>query len=162
MSVNITGGDHFLHPGLLVNDYSFPQLARVTDVAEPHHTTAAVDACESGNGGTVCDPVNNAFGVSQGPPADGQTDDGRSNTTEGASDTAAIANGGNTLPPSFPALLVEDLDTASTASAAGYASIIAAGQGPTVRTVTAPTKPGVYRYMCTPHSRMQGTIIVTP
>jgi len=73
-----------------------------------------------------------------------------------------LANGGNELPPGFPPLLVESLNNKATATNAGDGTIIAPpGQGPTERTVTAPTKPGVYQYMCTLHPWMEGTIIVT-
>ena len=187
VTANITGGDHFLHPGLLVNDYSFPQrplvvekggtivfknltddghtIVLVANSAEPH-TTKAVDACEQGGGGTVCDAVNGVFfGANGGPgslPLAAQVLNGAPNTTVGAPDAAALANGGNLLPPGFPPLLVESLNNKATTATAGDGTIIAPpGQGPTERTVTAPTKAGVYQYMCTLHPWMQGTIIVT-
>jgi hypothetical protein len=101
-----------------------------------------------------------------GPPLTPQIDNGKPNDDETQTDadtpdTAAINHGGTNVPPGFPPLLVEDFDTPSTATTVGDATIIAPpGQGPTERTIVMTGPPGLYRYMCTVHPWMQGTIRV--
>ena len=190
-SVLILGADHFVHPGLFINDYRFDDenivvergstitfknkttdghtIALVTGPALPKNT-ADVDNCQFGNGATVCSAVNGVFfgpnqGGPGGPPVTPQIDNGKPNDDAQADadalDTGAINNGGGSLPPGFPPLLIEDFDTASTATTVGDATIVAPpGRGPVQRTIVMTAAPGLYHYMCTLHPWMQGTIQV--
>ncbi len=188
--VNILGGDHFIRPGLLTNDYRFDAenivveqgttitfknhttdghtMALVTAAALPK-TTAQVDNCENGSGGTICDAVNGIFfGANQngpgGPPLTAQIDRGKATDDDAQADadtpdTGALNSG--QVPPNIGPVLVEDFATRGTATTAGDATIVAPpGQGPTQRTVVMTGAPGVYHYMCTLHPWMQGTITV--
>ena len=194
VQADITGGDHFIRPGLLVNNFSFPDdpivveqggtivfknmtteghtIALVTPDVLPK-TTTQVDNCGNPppNTSDVCSGVNGVFfgpggGGPGGPPLTPQIDNGKPNDDETQTDadtpdTAAINHGGTNVPPGFPPLLVEDFDTPSTATTVGDATIIAPpGQGPTERTIVMTGPPGLYRYMCTLHPWMQGTIRV--
>ncbi|HSS08378.1 MAG TPA: hypothetical protein VLL25_00740 [Acidimicrobiales bacterium] len=186
-TVNILGGDHFVRPGLLVNNFRFDDenivveqgsritfrnmttdghtIALVTDAALPK-TTAEVDNCENGTGGTVCDAVNGVFygqGGPMGPPLTPQIDNGKAtdDDTQADADTPDPAAIGIHLPPGFPPVLVEDFDTRGTATTVGDATTTAPpGRGPTERTVVMTGAPGLYHYMCTLHPWMQGTIRV--
>ncbi len=138
VSVDILGSDHFVHPGLLVNDYHFPDhpiVVRQGGIITFHNktsdahtitlvaaadvpaTTAQVDSCE------LCNSVNTVFGLSQGGglPNGVQLDNGVAGNDPAQADadlpdTGAIATISpgllSLLPPGFP-ILVEDFDTPS-------------------------------------------------
>jgi|SRR5579871_195149 len=143
VSVDILGGDHFVRPGLLVNDYHFPERTIVvaqggtitfhnkTDDAhtialvgasDVPTTTSQVDNCE------LCNSINNDFGIGQGNglPNGVQLDNGVPTDDEtqadaDAPDTGAIATISPSLlshlPPNF--VLVEDFDTPSHTNVSG-------------------------------------------
>jgi plastocyanin len=188
VSVNIEGGDHFIRPGLITNDYRFPDhaivvtqggtitfhnltdeghtIALVTPGAVPK-TTSQVDNCQ------VCNAVNDRFGFNgPGLPAGAQIDHGMVGDDDtrpdgDAVDLGAIASATAPLPPqsAFP-ILIEDFDTQSSGTFVGDATIVdtpspANGNGgPTQRTVVMTAKPGLYHYICTIHPWMQGTVQV--
>lgn len=172
-TVDILGGDHFIHPGLFTNDYHFPDeptvieqggtitfhnltieahiIALVTAGAVPK-TTSQVDNC------VVCNSVNNAFGLNGGPPV-AQLDNG----TPGDDDTQADADAPDpAAPPNRPfPILIEDFDTASHGTTVGDATILPnPNKGTTQRTIVLTAKPGLYHYICTLHPWMQGEIQV--
>ena len=182
VTVTISGGDHFVHPGLLSNDYHFPTVITVkqggtitwvntTDdahtmalvpLAAVPKTTAEVDNC------SVCQPINNAFGLNgPGNPAGAQIDNGVVGAVPGdAADTAAIASAKGPLPPqsAFPILIVK-FNVPTRGASVGDATIVdtagANGNGfPTQRTVQVTAAPGRYHYICTLHPWMQGSIQV--
>jgi plastocyanin len=180
VTVNILGGDHFTHPGLITNDYHFPDnpitvaqggtITFVNKTAEGHtislvgasdvpQTTAQVDNC------LICNTVNAAFGLNGAGPPGGFQLDGGSLTPDPADppDLGAI----NSVPgPLPPGILIEDFDTPSHGSVAGDATIVDTSNPqnssgfPTQRTIAVTAPPGLYHYMCTLHPWMQGTIRV--
>ena len=182
VNVNIMGGDHFIHPGLLTNDFRFPDdpivvaqggtitfhnmtaeghtivLVRLADVPT---TTAQVDHCP------FCDAVNGVFFPNPNSqlPAGAQLDNGvvndDSNADADAPDTGAINSVGGHLPPGLTPL-IEDFDTPGHGTTVGDATIIGTGpgNGPNQRTIVMTAPPGLYHYMCTFHAWMQGTIRV--
>lgn len=182
-AVYIQGMDTFVRPGLITNDYHFPDqptviaqggtivfhnqtnaphtIALVTAGAVPK-TTAEVDNC--GGPGTVCFGVNNAFGFpanGNGPPSAFQVDNGKPND-----DTDADAD----LPDKVSQVqgaLIEDFDTPSSPSTVGDATVINTPRNPNMgggmgsnRTIVVTAKPGLYHYICTLHPWMQGEIQV--
>ena len=184
VTVNILGGDHFSHPGLITNDYHFPDQAItvaqggtitfVNKTAEGHtislvaagdvpQTTDQVDNC------LICNTVNTAFGLNGGGPPLAAQLDGGSRTADPAdpADKEAIKSATGPLPPQadFP-ILIEDFDTPSHGIVAGDATIVDTsnpqngGGFPTQRTIAVTAPPGLYHYMCTFHAWMQGTIRV--
>jgi len=91
VSVEILGGDHFVHPGLLTNDWRFPEepitVARggtitfhnktgdghtisLVAAGDVPQTTAQVDNCE------LCNTINNVYGAGNGLPNGVQLDNG--------------------------------------------------------------------------------------
>ena len=186
--MDIRGGDHFIHPGLFVNDFAFPDHPIVVEqggmitfhnlTAEGHTialvaaadvpaTTSEVDNC------AICGAVNGVFGLNGGgAPAGAQIDNGQVGDDDAradadAPDSGAIASAKGPLPPQsvFP-ILVEDFDTASHGATVGDATIVDTadpnnGNGfPVERTVLVTAPPGLYHYICTLHPWMQGTIHV--
>ena len=170
VSVNITGADNFVRPGLITNNFSFPTRAiRVrpggtitfTNLTDEGHTialvgpddvpmtTSQVDHC------AICDVINGAWGLDAGQPNAAQLDTGQVGT----------ALDGTFQHPGFP-VLVAVFDVPSHASSVGDATIIDTsdpinGSGfPTQRTIQVSNTPGVYHYICTFHPWMQGTIRV--
>jgi plastocyanin len=184
VTVNITGGDHFVHPGLFTNDFSFPrkpirvaQGGTITFVNQTTdgHTVALVgegdvpattdqvdncDVCNTVNGAFFSDPNAQAPSVAQ--LDNGVSDDETNPDDADAVDTGAIASAGGQVPPGIGPVLIEDFDTPSTPAAAGDATILApnGGQGPSQRTIVMTAPPGDYHYICTIHPWMQGTIKV--
>jgi plastocyanin len=188
--VNILGGDHFPHPGLLINDYRFPNHAIVVNhgdtitfhnLTDDVHTIALFAAADvpttvdQVHNCPVCDAVNGVFGLNgpPGPPSGAQIDNGQlrdddSQTDGDVTDTGAINSlGGPThVPPSILPILVEDFDTPSHSNTVGDptvgdATVVATpGHGPTQRTIAVTASPGLYHYICTIHPWMQGTILV--
>jgi plastocyanin len=187
VSVNITGGDHFIRPGLVTNDFSFPKSTTVVRqggtitfhnltseghtmtlvaAADVPTTTAQVDNC------ALCNAVNAVFGLTQsGPPAAAQLDAGKPGDDDSQADadtvdTGAIASAKNPLPPGLQ-VLIEDFDTPGHGTTPGDATLVDTadpvnGSGaPTQRTIVMTAKPGLYHYICTLHPWMQGTIRVT-
>jgi len=182
--VAIKGGDQFVHPGLLTNDYSFPkgtitvaQGGRITFVNETTDghiialvragdvptTTAQVDSCP------LCDAVNGAFFTdpTSKNPTVAQLDAGKNDaeTTpddSDAPDLGAIKSAGGQLPPGIGPVLIEDFDTPSHGTTVGDATIVGTGGagGPSQRTIVVTAAPGLYHFICTLHPWMQGTIRV--
>jgi plastocyanin len=170
VSVNITGADNFVHPGLITNNFSFPSkpisvrpggTITFTNLTDEGHTislvgpsdvpttTSQVDHC------AICDLINGAWGLNGGPPNAAQLDTGQVGT----------ALDGTFQPPGFP-ILVAIFDVASHGTSVGDATIIDTsdptnGSGfPTQRTIQVSNTPGLYHYICTFHPWMQGTIRV--
>lgn len=189
VSVNILGGDHFPHPGLLTNDFHFPEDAivvarggRITfhNKTNDAHTIALVAKADLPTTPAqlfncpLCDTINGIFGIGGGPgpggpPAGAQLDNG--NVTDDhaqadadAPDTGAIASAKH-LPPGI-SLLIADFDTPSHGSTVGDATLIDTADptnghgGPTQRTISMTAVPGLYHFYCTIHPWMQGTIRV--
>jgi plastocyanin len=177
-SVDILGGDHFIHPGLLTNDFRFPsEPTRIVQggtitfnnkTSDGHSivlaaantlptTTDQIHNC------VVCNTVNAAFfPTGNGPPAGFQLDAGKIADDESQGDADA-------LDPVAPGGLTEDFDTPSTASVAGDGALIDTSDpnngngGPTRRTIVVTAAPGLYHYLCTFHPWMQGEIrVVAP
>jgi plastocyanin len=188
VSVNIVGGDHFPHPGLLTNDMRFPddpivvaQGGRITfhNKTNDGHTVALVNRADLPTtvkqvfNCPLCDAINSAFGIgpsSSGPPAGVQLDNGKLTDDDAqadadAVDAGAIASAKTPLPPGL-SVLIADFDTPSHGSTIGDATLMDTadptnGHGaPTQRTIRVTAAPGLYHYYCTIHPWMQGTIRV--
>jgi len=186
VSVDILGGDHFVHPGLMTNDFRFANetvvvaqggtitfhnksndghtitLVRKDDVP---NTTNQVDNC------ALCDAVNGAYFSDPNSPIpsaaqldNGVGDDETTPDDADAPDTGAInsVGGEGNLPPGLGPVLIEDFDTPSHGTTVGDSTIIGTGpgSGPSQRTVVMTAPPGTYHYFCTFHAWMQGTIKV--
>jgi plastocyanin len=183
VTVDITGGDHFVRPGYMTNDFSFPHrtirvaqggtITFMNKTAEGHTialvgegdvptTTDQVDNCDvcnAVNGGFFSDP--NAQSPSVAQLDNGVGDDETNPDDADAVDNGAIASAGGQVPPSLGPVLIADFDTPSTPSAAGDATLLGStGQGPTQRTIVMTAPPGLYHFICTFHAWMQGTIRV--
>jgi plastocyanin len=173
-SVDIVGGDHFIHPGLITNDFRFPseptrikQGGTITfnNLTSDGHsmvlvaantvptTIAQVFNC------TVCNTVNSVFFPNNGPPAGFQIDGGKIIDDDAQADADAPD-------PVAPGGLTEDFDTPSTATVAGDGALVDTADpnnghgGPTRRTIVVTAAPGLYHYLCTIHPWMQGEIRV--
>jgi plastocyanin len=187
VSVNITGGDHFVRPGPITNDFSFPKSTTVVrqggtitfhNLTDEGHTMALVAAADVPATApqvfncALCNIINGVFGLSQnGPITAAQLDGGKASDDDAqadadAVDTGAIASAKNPIPPGLQ-VLIEDFDTPAHGNAAGDATIVDTadpvnGHGaPTQRTIVMTAAPGRYHYICTIHPWMQGTIRVT-
>jgi plastocyanin len=143
VSVDILGSDHFVRPGLLTNDYRFPDnivirqggtitfhnktndahTISLVAAADVPTTTDQVDNCE------LCGSINGAFGISQGPglPHGAQLDNGLPADDDGQADADAVDTGAiatispgllQQIPADFP-ILVEDFDTPSHTNTGG-------------------------------------------
>jgi plastocyanin len=148
VSVDILGSDHFVRPGLLTNDYRFPDnivirqggtitfhnktndahTISLVAAADVPTTTDQVDNCE------LCGSINGAFGISQGPglPHGAQLDNGLPADDDGQADADTVDTGAiatispgllSHLPPDFP-ILVEDFDTPSHTNTGGAADTV--------------------------------------
>jgi plastocyanin len=186
-SVNITGGDHFVRPGLITNDFSFPKSPTVVrhggtitfhNLTDEGHSMALVAAADVPATApqvfncALCNAINGVFGLSQnGPPAAVQLDAGKASDDDSqadadAVDTGAIASAKSPLPPGIQ-VLIEDFDTPGHGTTPGDATLVDTadpvnGSGaPTQRTIVMTAAPGLYHYICTLHPWMQGTIRVT-
>ena len=187
VSVNIEGGDHFPHPGLLTNDFHFPSRPIVVTeggtitfhnktndghtVALVRHEDVPTTVQQVFNCG-VCNTINDVWGLNgSGPPKAAQLDNGKqaddTDNDADAPDTGAINSATGPLQPQsvFP-ILIEDFDTASHGSTVGDATLLDTadsqnGHGfPSQRTIVMTAPPGTYDYICTIHPWMQGTIKV--
>jgi plastocyanin len=136
VSVDILGGDHFVHPGLLANDFRFPDdpivIARggtitfhnktadahtisLVAAADVPKTTAQVDNCG------LCNSINGVYPLSQGAglPNGVQIDNGVAGDDPAqpgdanAQDQGAIATISPSLLPFPLPVLIEDFDTPS-------------------------------------------------
>jgi plastocyanin len=182
-SVDILGGDTFVHPGLFTNNYHFPEdptviaqggtitfhnmtkeahtISLVTDGALPKNTSQ-VDNC------VVCGPINNAFGLTgNGHPTTAQLDNGMATDDASQADADTPDPGAKAGTGPFKGtVLIEDFDTPSSVTKVGDATII---NTPNVsnnggflmqRAIVVTAKPGLYHYICTLHPWMQGEIRV--
>jgi plastocyanin len=188
VSVNIVGGDHFPHPGLLTNDMRFPddpivvaQGGTITlhNKTIDAHTVALVNGADLPRTAAqvfncpLCDAINNVLGIGQnsnGPHAGVQLDNGKLTDDDAqvdadAVDAAAIASAKTPVPPGLK-VLVADFDTASHGSTVGDATLMDTAdptnghRAPTQRTIRVTAAPGLYHFYCTIHPWMQGTIRV--
>jgi plastocyanin len=188
VSVDITGGDHFIRPGLITNDFSFPlhpivvgQGGKITfhNRTNDGHTVVLVDPSDVPTttqqvfNCSLCDAVNMAFfpkGPGPGLPAGAQIDNGSIPDDEtqldaDATDTGALQSAKTPLPPDFR-VLIEDFDTVTKGKITDATLMDTSDPkngngGPTQRTIVVTAKPGLYNYICSIHPWMQGQIRVT-
>jgi len=149
VSVSILGGDHFPHPGLLTNDFHFPdhpivvaQGGRITfhNRTNDGHTVSLVAKADLPTTPAqlfncpLCDMINGVYGIGGngpgpgGPPKGAQIDNGTiiddGLADADAPDTGAIASATRPPPPGAGPLLIEDFNTVSHGTTVGDSTLL--------------------------------------
>jgi len=174
VTANITGKNLFIANRLGGANYQFPDVIRIAprgtitfkNKSDDFHTMTLVNKTDlptnanEANNCAVCNNVNSVYGSGPGsPPTALQIQNG---LPGGGIGLDPAVGPGAAIPPGLTAKEIR-FATPATSTFQGDSSIIGfdpATPGFTARTIQAPTKAGIYFYICTFHPWMQGKIIV--